>query len=44
VLTWDIADEVVAQLESDGGWGAEYILPLPVPRPLVRAAPAAAAS
>jgi hypothetical protein len=43
VLTWDIADEVVAQLESDGGWGAEYVLPLPVPHALVRPAPAAVA-
>jgi hypothetical protein len=42
VLTWDIAEEVVAQLESDGGWGAEYVLPLPVPHPLVRPAPVAA--
>jgi hypothetical protein len=41
ILTWDIAEEVVAQLESDGGWGAEYVLPLPVPHPLVRVAPAA---
>jgi hypothetical protein len=32
ILTWDIADEVVAQLEERGGWGAEYIVPLPVPR------------
>jgi hypothetical protein len=31
VLTWDIADEVVAQLEQAGGWGAEYVLPLPSP-------------
>ena len=42
VLTWDIAEEVVAQLESDDGWGAEYVLPLPVPHPLERPAPAAA--
>jgi hypothetical protein len=41
VLTWDIADEVVTQLESDGGWGAEYVLPLPVPHPFVRPAPVA---
>ena len=34
VLTWDIADEVVHQLESRGGWGAEYVVPLPVPRPV----------
>jgi len=32
LLTWDIADEVVAQLESAGGWGARYLLPLPAPR------------
>ena len=31
VLTWDIAAEVVAQLEADGGWGAEYVVPLPEP-------------
>ena len=43
VLTWDIAEEVVAQLESDGGWGAEYVLPLPVPHPLVGAASEAVA-
>jgi C-methyltransferase C-terminal domain/Putative zinc binding domain len=30
VLTWDIADEVIAQLEA-AGWGAEYVVPLPVP-------------
>ncbi len=38
VLTWDIADEVVSQLEAAGGWGAEYVLPLPVPHPYVRSA------
>lgn len=32
ILTWDIADEVVSQLEAAGGWGAEYVLPLPEPR------------
>ncbi len=32
ILTWDIADEVVAQLEAAGGWGAEYVVPLPVPQ------------
>jgi len=32
VLTWDIADEVVAQLEAAGGWGARYVLPLSVPQ------------
>ncbi|MFF0340488.1 methyltransferase C-terminal domain-containing protein [Kribbella sp. NPDC004875] len=31
VLTWDIADEVIAQLESDGGWGTSYLVPLPEP-------------
>lgn len=31
ILTWDIADEVIAQLESDGGWGAEYLVPMPTP-------------
>jgi hypothetical protein len=34
VLTWDIADEVVAQLEQAGGWGAEYVVPLPAPHSL----------
>ncbi len=32
VLTWDIADEVIAQLEADGGWGAEYLVPMPALR------------
>jgi hypothetical protein len=32
VLTWDIADEVISQLEADGGWGATYVVPLPEPR------------
>ncbi|HSK25563.1 MAG TPA: methyltransferase C-terminal domain-containing protein [Jiangellales bacterium] len=27
LLTWDIADEVVADLERDGGWGATYLVP-----------------
>jgi C-methyltransferase C-terminal domain/Putative zinc binding domain len=36
VLTWDIADEVVAQLEDAGGWGARYVLPLPAPHVLPR--------
>ena len=31
LLTWDIADEVISQLEADGGWGAEYLIPLPTP-------------
>jgi hypothetical protein len=31
LLTWDIADEVVAALEAGGGWGAKYLLPLQVP-------------
>jgi len=31
VLTWDIADEVISQLEAGGGWGAEYVVPMPVP-------------
>lgn len=31
VLTWDIVDEVVAQLEAQGGWGAQYVVPLPTP-------------
>jgi hypothetical protein len=33
-LTWDIADEVVAQLER-ASWGASYIVPLPVPHGLI---------
>ena len=32
LLTWDIADEVIQALESAGGWGAEYVVPLPEPR------------
>ena len=36
VLTWDIADEVIAQLEADGGWGATYLVPLPEPHELRR--------
>ncbi|HEY6797941.1 MAG TPA: class I SAM-dependent methyltransferase [Kineosporiaceae bacterium] len=31
VLTWDIAQEVMGQLEDGGGWGARYVLPLPRP-------------
>jgi hypothetical protein len=31
ILTWDIAEEVIGQLEAAGGWGAEYIVPLPEP-------------
>lgn len=31
VLTWDIAGEVISQLEADGGWGAEYVVPMPGP-------------
>lgn len=30
ILTWDIADEVVAQLETVS-WGATYVVPLPAP-------------
>jgi hypothetical protein len=30
ILTWDIADEVVDQLET-AGWGATYVVPLPAP-------------
>lgn len=32
ILTWDIADEVISQLEADGGWGAEYVVRMPQPR------------
>ena len=35
VLTWDIADEVISQLESGGGWGATYLVPLPEPHEVV---------
>jgi hypothetical protein len=36
VLTWDIADEVISQLEADGGgWGATYLVPLPEPHEVV---------
>jgi hypothetical protein len=38
ILTWDIADEVVGQLEAAGGWGAEYVLPLPAPHTFTVAA------
>ncbi|MQA14188.1 MAG: phosphatase PAP2 family protein [Pseudonocardiaceae bacterium] len=31
VLTWDIVDEVISVLEADGGWGAEYLVPMPEP-------------
>lgn len=31
ILTWDIADEVISQLEADGGWGAQYLVPMPAP-------------
>ncbi len=31
VLSWDIVEEVMQQLESGGGWGAEYVIPLPDP-------------
>ena len=35
VLTWDIVDEVIDQLEAGGSWGASYVVPLPEPH-LVR--------
>lgn len=31
LLTWDIAEEVVGALEAGGGWGAQYVVPLPSP-------------
>ncbi|HZC28032.1 MAG TPA: class I SAM-dependent methyltransferase [Actinopolymorphaceae bacterium] len=31
VMTWDIVDEVMSQLEAAGGWGATYLVPLPEP-------------
>jgi hypothetical protein len=31
LLTWDIADEVIDQLETAVGWGAQYVVPLPEP-------------
>ena len=34
VLTWDIVDEVMSQLEAGGGWGATYVVPLPEPHPV----------
>lgn len=36
VLTWDIVDEVMDQLEATGGWGASYIVPLPEPHQVRR--------
>ncbi len=36
VLTWDIADEVISQLEAGGGWGAEYLVPMPAPHLVTR--------
>jgi hypothetical protein len=40
VLTWDIADEVIDQLEAGGGWGARYVVPLPQPHEVSPATPA----
>ncbi len=38
VLTWDIVDEVMSQLEAGGaGWDATYIVPLPEPHPVTTA-------
>jgi len=35
VMTWDIVDEVMSQLEAGGGgWGATYVVPLPEPHPV----------
>lgn len=31
ILVWDLAEEVVDQLESGGGWGAEYLVPSGAP-------------
>ncbi|MEP6761738.1 MAG: methyltransferase C-terminal domain-containing protein [Sporichthyaceae bacterium] len=36
VLTWDIVDEVMEQLEAGGGWGASYLVPFPEPHPVGR--------
>jgi len=36
VLTWDIVDEVISQLEADGGWGAQYLVPMPEPHLVAR--------
>ena len=36
ILTWDIADKVISQLEADGGWGAEYLVPMPAPHVIAR--------
>jgi dTDP-4-dehydrorhamnose 3,5-epimerase len=38
VLTWDIVDEVMSQLEANGaGWDATYVVPLPEPHPVTTA-------
>jgi len=29
ILTWDIAPEIVRQLEGHGSWGARYLVPIP---------------
>jgi hypothetical protein len=36
ILTWDIADEVISQLEAGGGWGAQYLIPMPEPHLVTR--------
>jgi len=36
LLTWDIAEEVISQLEENGGWGAEYLVPMPAPHVIAR--------
>ncbi|MGH4014536.1 MAG: methyltransferase C-terminal domain-containing protein [Pseudonocardiaceae bacterium] len=36
ILTWDIADEVISALEAGGGWGAEYLVPMPAPHVVTR--------
>ena len=32
VLAWDLAVEIVRQIESGGGWGARYWVPIPALR------------
>jgi len=38
VLTWDIAEEVMSYLEDGGGWGTQYVLPVPTPHTVQPAA------
>ncbi len=38
VLVWDLAPEVVRQIESGGSWGTRYWVPIPALAPAARAA------